>query len=170
MDAEEQARHVPAESATTLAAAAAAPPGTDLRRFCAFQTINEFSFTAGIWIIFLPRGAWPACVPSGSGAPPPLEPSRGRACYWQRPGTRCAAGTERRRAVCRSFRANDRASREYRHQLRAAGDGSLGRGFSLFGDDDLSLPAVRLDRGALWLAAPSTVSPGASWWHCSACS
>jgi MFS family permease len=53
MDAEEQARHVPAESAATLAAAAAAPPGTDLRRFYVFQTINEFSFTAGIWIIFL---------------------------------------------------------------------------------------------------------------------
>src|SRR5215217_1326782 len=53
MDAEEQARHVPAESAATLAAAAAAPPGTDLRRFYLFQTINEFSFTAGIWIIFL---------------------------------------------------------------------------------------------------------------------
>jgi MFS family permease len=53
MDAEEQARHVPAESAATLAAAAAAPPGTDLRRFYAFQVINDFSFTAGIWIIFL---------------------------------------------------------------------------------------------------------------------
>ncbi len=53
MDAEEQARHVPAESAATLAAAAAAPPGTDLRRFYVFQIINEFSFTAGIWIIFL---------------------------------------------------------------------------------------------------------------------
>ncbi len=53
MDAEEQARHVPAESAATIAAAAAAPPGTDLRRFYAFQAINDFSFTAGIWIIFL---------------------------------------------------------------------------------------------------------------------
>src|SRR5688500_15617283 len=53
MDAEEQARHVPAESAATLAAAAAAPPGTDLRRFYAFQVVNEFNFTAGIWIIFL---------------------------------------------------------------------------------------------------------------------
>ena len=53
MDAEEQVRHVPAESAATLAAAAAAPPGTDLRRFYVFQTINDFSFTAGIWIIFL---------------------------------------------------------------------------------------------------------------------
>ena len=53
MDAEEQARHVPTESAATLAAAAAAPPGTDLRRFYVFQTINDFSFTAGIWIIFL---------------------------------------------------------------------------------------------------------------------
>jgi MFS family permease len=53
MDAEEQARHVPAESAATLAAAAAAPPGTDLRRYYVFQTINDFSFTAGIWIIFL---------------------------------------------------------------------------------------------------------------------
>ena len=53
MDAEEQARHVPAESAATLAAVAAAPPGTDLRRFYAFQVINDFSFTAGIWIIFL---------------------------------------------------------------------------------------------------------------------
>jgi MFS family permease len=53
MDAEEQARHVPAESAATLAAAAAAPPGTDLRRFYVFQVVNEFSFTAGIWIIFL---------------------------------------------------------------------------------------------------------------------
>jgi len=53
MDAEEQVRHVPAESAATIAAAAAAPPGTDLRRFYVFQTINDFSFTAGIWIIFL---------------------------------------------------------------------------------------------------------------------
>ena len=53
MDAEEQARHVPAESAATLAAIAAAPPGADLRRFYAFQIINDFSFTAGIWIIFL---------------------------------------------------------------------------------------------------------------------
>ncbi len=53
MDAEEQARHVPIESAATLAAVAAAPPGTDLRRFYAFQVINDFSFTAGIWIIFL---------------------------------------------------------------------------------------------------------------------
>jgi MFS family permease len=53
MDAEEQARHVPAESAATIAAAAAAPPGTDLRRFYAFQVINDFSFTAGIWIIYL---------------------------------------------------------------------------------------------------------------------
>ena len=53
MDAEEQARHVPTESAATLAAAAVAPPGTDLRRFYAFQVINDFSFTAGIWIIFL---------------------------------------------------------------------------------------------------------------------
>ena len=53
MDAEEQARHVPAESAATIAAAAAAPPGTDLRRFYVFQVINDFSFTAGIWIIFL---------------------------------------------------------------------------------------------------------------------
>jgi MFS family permease len=53
MDAEDQARHVPAESAATLAAAAAAPPGTDLRRFYVFQVINDFSFTAGIWIIFL---------------------------------------------------------------------------------------------------------------------
>src|SRR5215203_2316600 len=105
------------------------------------------------WIIFLPRGAWPACVPSSSGASPPLEPSRRRACSWRRPGTRCTAGTERRRAVCRSFRANDRASREHRHHLRAAGDGCLGRGFSLLDDDDLGLPAVRRDRGALWLAA-----------------
>jgi MFS family permease len=53
MDAEEQSRHVPAESAATLAAAAAAPPGTDLRRFYAFQVINDFAFTATIWIIFL---------------------------------------------------------------------------------------------------------------------
>lgn len=53
MDAEQQARHVPVESAATLAAAAAAPPGTDLRRFYAFQVINDFSFTASIWIIFL---------------------------------------------------------------------------------------------------------------------
>jgi MFS family permease len=53
MDAEEQARHVPAESAATLAAIASAPPGTDLRRFYAFQIVNDFSFTAGIWIIFL---------------------------------------------------------------------------------------------------------------------
>ena len=53
MDAEEHVRHVPAESAATIAAAAAAPPGTDLRRFYAFQVINDFSFTAGIWIIFL---------------------------------------------------------------------------------------------------------------------
>ena len=53
MDAEEQIRHVPAESAATLAAAEAAPPGADLRRFYAFQVVNDFSFTAGIWIIFL---------------------------------------------------------------------------------------------------------------------
>jgi MFS family permease len=53
MDAEEQIRHVPVESAATLAAAATAPPGTDLRRFYAFQVINDFSFTASIWIIFL---------------------------------------------------------------------------------------------------------------------
>ena len=53
MDAEEQARHVPIGSAATLAAVAAAPPGTNLRRFYAFQVINDFSFTAGIWIIFL---------------------------------------------------------------------------------------------------------------------
>lgn len=53
MDAEEQARHVPLESTATLAAAAAAPPGSDLRRFYAFQVINDFSFTASIWIIFL---------------------------------------------------------------------------------------------------------------------
>jgi len=53
MDAEEQVRHVPAESAATLAAVATAPPGADLRRFYAFQVINDFSFTAGIWIIFL---------------------------------------------------------------------------------------------------------------------
>lgn len=53
MDAEEQVRHVPAESAATLAAAKAAPPGTDLRRFYVFQVVNDFSFTAGIWIIFL---------------------------------------------------------------------------------------------------------------------
>jgi MFS family permease len=53
MDVEEQARHVPVESAATLAAAATAPPGTDLRRFYAFQVINDFSFTASIWIIFL---------------------------------------------------------------------------------------------------------------------
>jgi hypothetical protein len=53
MDVEEQTRHVPAESAATIAAAAAAPPGVDLRRFYLFQVINDFSFTAGIWIIFL---------------------------------------------------------------------------------------------------------------------
>jgi MFS family permease len=53
VDTEEQARHVPLESAATLAAAAAAPPGTDLRRFYVFQVINDFSFTASIWIIFL---------------------------------------------------------------------------------------------------------------------
>ena len=53
MDAKEQVRHVPAESAATLAAVQAAPPGTDLRRFYAFQVVNDFSFTAGIWIIFL---------------------------------------------------------------------------------------------------------------------
>jgi MFS family permease len=53
MDVEEQVRHVPAESAATLAAAEAAPPGTDLRRFYVFQVVNDFSFTAGIWIIFL---------------------------------------------------------------------------------------------------------------------
>ena len=53
MDAEEQIRHVPAESAATLAAANAAPPGADLRRFFVFQVVNDFSFTAGIWIIFL---------------------------------------------------------------------------------------------------------------------
>ncbi len=53
MDAEQQARQVPAESAATLAAAAAAPPGANLRRFYAFQVVNDFSFTASIWIIFL---------------------------------------------------------------------------------------------------------------------
>jgi MFS family permease len=53
MDIEEQARQIPLESAATVAAAAAAPPGTDLRRFYAFQVINDFSFTSGIWIIFL---------------------------------------------------------------------------------------------------------------------
>jgi MFS family permease len=53
MDAEEQTRHVPAESAATLAAVAAAPPGTDLRRFYLFQVVNDFAFTATIWIIFL---------------------------------------------------------------------------------------------------------------------
>jgi MFS family permease len=53
MDAEDQARLVPLESAATVAAAAAAPPGTDLRRFYAFQVVNDFSFTASIWIIFL---------------------------------------------------------------------------------------------------------------------
>jgi MFS family permease len=53
MDVEEQARHVPEESAATLAAVASAPPGTDLRRFYLYQVINEFSFTASIWIVFL---------------------------------------------------------------------------------------------------------------------
>ncbi len=53
MDAEQQVRHVPAESAATLAAVAAAPPGADLRRFYVFQVVNDFSFTASIWIIFL---------------------------------------------------------------------------------------------------------------------
>jgi MFS family permease len=43
---------VPVESAAILAAAAASPR-PDLRRFFAFQVVNEFSFTAGIWIIFL---------------------------------------------------------------------------------------------------------------------
>ena len=356
MDAEEQVRHVPAESAATIAAAAAAPPGTDLRRFYVFQTINDFSFTAGIWIIFLqsrgfslaeiglaesafhlapitlelpsgsfadvlgrkwsmtagalliagstalmfvadslwlllpalylngaayafrsgaqqaflfdslgdePTGArfthlwagsmrWPISRsrrrrrserrsrsetthchsdwPSVRGWPPrfwprvsrsrrgvgrspgmggtiealrivrgeapdpdrlrrhaldrfraraslrtggacrtrsgaiadrvcswrdpvhdrarawlsgrmaslrpfrfwtvaPPEPSRGRACSWGRPISRCGAGTDRRRALCRSLRADDRAAREHGHHLRAAGDGSLGRGF-----------------------------------------
>lgn len=53
MDAEELTRHIPAESAATLAAAAEAPPGTDLRRFYAFQIVNDFAFTHSIWIIFL---------------------------------------------------------------------------------------------------------------------
>ena len=53
MDAEDQARLVPLESAATVAAVATTPPGSDLRRFYAFQVINDFSFTASIWIIFL---------------------------------------------------------------------------------------------------------------------
>lgn len=53
MDAEQQARHVPLESAATLAAAAAAPPSVDLRRFYAFQVVNEFNFVSVIWIIYL---------------------------------------------------------------------------------------------------------------------
>lgn len=53
MDADEQVRHVPRESVATLAAVASAPPGTDLRRFYAFQVINDFAFTSSIWIVFL---------------------------------------------------------------------------------------------------------------------
>lgn len=53
MDAEDHARLVPLESAATVAIAAAAPQGVDLRRFYVFQVINDFSFTASIWIIFL---------------------------------------------------------------------------------------------------------------------
>lgn len=53
MDAEQQARHVPLESAATLAAAAAAPASVDLRRFYAFQVVNEFNFVSVIWIIYL---------------------------------------------------------------------------------------------------------------------
>ncbi|MFT4038945.1 MAG: MFS transporter, partial [Thermomicrobiales bacterium] len=52
MDAEQQIRQVPTESAATLAAAAA-KPGVDLRRFYAFQIVNEFNFVSAIWIIFL---------------------------------------------------------------------------------------------------------------------
>lgn len=53
MDAEQQVRHVPVESAATLAAVAAAPPGTDLRRYYAFQVVNDSIFIDSIWIIFL---------------------------------------------------------------------------------------------------------------------
>src|SRR5262245_1005073 len=51
MDVEGQVRHVPEESAATLAAAASVP-GADLRRFYLYQVINEFTFTASIWIVF----------------------------------------------------------------------------------------------------------------------
>jgi MFS family permease len=53
MDAEEQVRQVALESAATASVIAARPPGLDLRRFYAFQVINDFSFTAAIWIIYL---------------------------------------------------------------------------------------------------------------------
>jgi MFS family permease len=53
MDAEDHARLVPLESAATVAAAAAAPPGTGLARFYAFQVVSELTFTSSIWIIFL---------------------------------------------------------------------------------------------------------------------
>jgi MFS family permease len=53
MDVEEQARQVPVESAATLVAATETPVGGHLRRFYAFQVVNQFSFTASIWIVFL---------------------------------------------------------------------------------------------------------------------
>ena len=52
VDAEQQIRQVPTESASTLAAAAARP-GVDLRRFYVFQIVNEFNFVSAIWIVFL---------------------------------------------------------------------------------------------------------------------
>ena len=52
MDAEQQIRQVPTESAATLAAAAA-KPAVDLRRYYVFQIVNEFNFVSAIWIIFL---------------------------------------------------------------------------------------------------------------------
>ena len=52
MDAEQQIRQVPTESAATLAAAAA-KPAVDLRRYYVFQIVNKFNFVSAIWIIFL---------------------------------------------------------------------------------------------------------------------
>jgi MFS family permease len=53
MDAEDRARLVPLESAATVAAVAAAPPGSGLARFYGFQVVSELTFTSSIWIIFL---------------------------------------------------------------------------------------------------------------------
>lgn len=53
MDAEDHARLVPLDSAATVAAASAAPPGTGLARFYAFQVVSELAFTSSVWIIFL---------------------------------------------------------------------------------------------------------------------
>ena len=70
VDAEQQIRQVPTESAATLAAAAA-PPGVDLRRFYVFQIVNEFNFVSGSGSSSCSRAAsrfpdWPG----GVGLPP----------------------------------------------------------------------------------------------------